>query len=72
MLINKLRKCPFCGGDPWVNYDEITHAVFVECKECHAMSRKARVKPKDEPITFETMDEAEAFVYGAWERSPED
>ena len=64
LVVNKLCKCPFCGGDAWLELNP-PDTVWVECKSCHAKSRIAKVS---ETPTFKTLDEAQAFVYGAWER----
>ena len=62
---NRLAKCPFCGGDAWIDYDMDKKTVWVECKECGAKSRTAKIS--EEP-TFRNIDEASAYVMGAWER----
>ena len=41
MRINKLVKCPFCGGRGEIKYydGEVTeiHKALIRCKKCHAM-----------------------------------
>lgn len=69
MVIEKLSECPFCGGRPLIEYNEEKCVVFVECQECHAKSKYAKVSKIP---TFETIDEASAYVVGAWERRPKE
>ena len=63
--VDKLSKCPHCGGDALFDCKDYGAVVWVECSECHARSRTARVSKTP---TFTTQDDAYAFVYGAWER----
>lgn len=68
--INSLGKCPFCGGDAWFDCDETGTVRWIECKECHAQTRKV-ITITDAPV-FNNTNEAEAFLLGAWERRVND
>ena len=72
-MIDKIRRCPFCGGGAWIESDPNAHTIYVECKECHAQSRPALLVDvhEDMPV-FKNIDEAAAYVLGAWERRPSD
>lgn len=80
MIKNELSKCPFCGGSAGVIYDVVGNFAYVECNECHARSRIAKVNKgakvklsiKEDCPTMQTAEEAVAFVMGAWERRPND
>ena len=63
------NKCPFCGGEAWVDFNPEKSLTWVECKTCHAKSPYARVSGIP---SFKTIGEAEAFVIGAWERRSDD
>lgn len=65
LKINSLSKCPFCGGDALFDCDITGKTRWVECKKCHAKTRTVTVKNQ---YIFETEDEADAFLLGAWER----
>ena len=66
---NTTSRCPFCGGKAAVRFNEEMQTVWVECFDCHAKSRTARIGK--EP-TFKNMDGASAYVVGAWERRADD
>ena len=71
-MIDKISRCPFCGGGALIEYDPNAHTVYVECKECHSKSRPALLADEENIPVFKKIDEAAAYVWGAWERRPSD
>ena len=63
-----IKKCPFCGGDAWLNRDEKTNSLFVECRNCLAKSHYARVDASYLAPTFPTYREAAMYVLTDWAR----
>lgn len=45
-------RCPFCGGDPKLDFDEMTGLYGVYCTECYAETRGS----KDRFIAIEYWD----------------
>ena len=70
MIDIQLRSCPFCGGIPWIECNERADTVWVECRDCHAKSRQAKIINSYDTPVFPNMDEAASFVAGAWGRTP--
>ena len=66
MKVSKIKKCPFCGGDPWINRDEKTNEIFVECRNCLATSHRVKVDNSKVFPVFPSYQEAARYVLFDW------
>ena len=41
----QMRKCPFCGGRPFIDSSEYSSSIGVCCSKCGASAKKASVSP---------------------------
>lgn len=73
--MEKLKPCPFCGGEGKLKAakkDSVGFTIWCECKKCHATIQGVCPNMKDEDFALEHIDFCRDDAIRAWNRRAND